>query len=200
MGPWDRVPSAGSSLSFFLPLGGAGGPKLRSRPAAGPGRRHRGAPKPPGRGPPKPPPGRGPPKPPPRRRGRRTAGPPGPRPARPGTAEAASGSRSAKAAARTRWTARAAIVPRAGFADGQRPAHEELSVELLDRGFGLRALRVFDEGKAARAAGFAVERADDLRRFADLREVRPQVVFCGLVREITNEQSNWWHGTRGRRD
>ena len=23
----------------------------------------------------------------------------------------------------------------------------------------------------------------------------PQVVFCGLIREITNEQSNWWHGS-----
>jgi hypothetical protein len=30
--------------------------------------------------------------------------------------------------------------------------------------------------------------------------VLAQIVFGGLVREISYEQSNWWHGTRGRRD
>jgi hypothetical protein len=67
----------------------------------------------------------------------------------------------------------------------------------LDGGFGLRTLRIFHEGKAARTAGFAVERANDLRGFADLRKVLAQIVFCGLIREITDKQSNWWHGTRG---
>ena len=57
-----------------------------------------------------------------------------------------------------------------------------------------RALRVFDERKAAGAAGFAVERADDLRRLTDLREVRTQIVFGCLIGQIAHEQSDWWHG------
>jgi hypothetical protein len=72
-----------------------------------------------------------------------------------------------------------------------------LAVELLNRGFGLRPLREFDEREAARAAGLAIERTNDLRGLADLGEVLAQVVFRGLIREITYEQSNWWHGTRG---
>jgi hypothetical protein len=75
-----------------------------------------------------------------------------------------------------------------------------LPVELLDRRFGLRPLGVFDEGKATRATGLAVERPNNLRRLTNLREMLTQVVFRGLVREISYEQSNWWHGTRGRRD
>jgi hypothetical protein len=72
-----------------------------------------------------------------------------------------------------------------------------LAIELLDRRFGLRPLGVFHERKTTRSAGFAVERADNLRWFADLRKVLAQIFFRGLIREITYEQSNWWHGTRG---
>jgi hypothetical protein len=57
----------------------------------------------------------------------------------------------------------------------------------------VRPLRVFDERKATRPAGLAIERTDDLRWFADLGEVLSQVLFGGLIREIADKQSNWWH-------
>jgi len=38
------------------------------------------------------------------------------------------------------------------------------------------------------------ERANDLRGWADLREVRTQVVFGRLIGQIAHEQSDWWHG------
>jgi len=71
-----------------------------------------------------------------------------------------------------------------------------LTVELLDRRFGLRSLRVLDKRKASGAAGLAVEWTHDLGRLADLRKVLAQVVFRGLIREVTYEQADWWHGSR----
>ena len=182
-----------AALAPFLPFGGAGGPKLRSRPAAA-RRRRQGA----------------------DRRIRRaadrqsrrraaarrtrtaagrhsrrrttvaagpwTAGPVGRgrriRRVRAGATEAAAGARR---------TAGSAIVARARFADRQRPAHEQLPVELLDGRFRRVAIGVFDERKSTRAAGFAIERPHDLRGLADSGEMRPQVVFCGLIREIAYE-------------
>jgi hypothetical protein len=69
---------------------------------------------------------------------------------------------------------------------------------LTDRLLGVRAFGVLDEREPAGPAGFTVERSHDLRRFADLRKMLAQIVFGGLIREISNEQTNWWHGTRGR--
>jgi hypothetical protein len=71
-----------------------------------------------------------------------------------------------------------------------------LTVELLDRRFGLRALRVFDKRKATGASSLAIEWTHDLRRLADLRKMLTQIVFCGLIREVTYEQADWWHGSR----
>jgi hypothetical protein len=70
-----------------------------------------------------------------------------------------------------------------------------LAVELPDGRFGRFAIGVFNEGKAACPTGFSVQRAHDLRGLADLRKVRSQIVFGGLVWKIAYEQSNWWHGS-----
>jgi hypothetical protein len=51
----------------------------------------------------------------------------------------------------------------------------------------LRPFSVFDEREAACTAGFTVERTHDLRGLADLGEVLAQVVFRGLIREISYE-------------
>jgi hypothetical protein len=69
-----------------------------------------------------------------------------------------------------------------------------LSVELSNGRFGSFAVGVFDEGKPARTSGLAIEGAHDLSRFTDRRKMHPQIVFGGLVGEITYEQSNRWHG------
>ena len=90
------------------------------------------------------------------------------------------------------WTARTARSPGlalAGFADGQRTAHEQLAVKALDRFLGRTALGVFNKGKAAGPTGFPVEGADNLGRLTDLREMRAQVVFGGLIGQVTDEQS-----------
>jgi len=62
-----------------------------------------------------------------------------------------------------------------------------LPVELLDRRLRRVAIGVFDERKATGAAGFTVEWPDDLRRLANGGKMSPQVVFCGLIREIAYE-------------
>jgi hypothetical protein len=67
---------------------------------------------------------------------------------------------------------------------------------LLNRRFSLGTLGVFDERKAPGAPGLAVERTHDLRRLAHLRKVLAQIVFCGLIRKVTDEQADWWHGSR----
>jgi hypothetical protein len=61
----------------------------------------------------------------------------------------------------------------------------------------LRAFGILDEREATGASRLAVERTDDLPRLTDLRKVLSQIVFRGLIWEIPNEQSNWWHVTRG---
>jgi hypothetical protein len=67
---------------------------------------------------------------------------------------------------------------------------------LLNRRFGLRAFRVLDKREPTRAAGLAVERTHDLSWLADLRKMLAQIVFRGLIREVTYEQADWWHGSR----
>jgi hypothetical protein len=62
-----------------------------------------------------------------------------------------------------------------------------LPIELLDRRLRRVAIGVFDERKATSAAGFAVERPHDLCWLAHSGEMSPQVVFCGLIREIAYE-------------
>ena len=82
----------------------------------------------------------------------------------------------------------------ARFAHREGTAHEQLTVEFLDRLFRGAALRVFDKRKATRAAGLAIERANDLGGIADLREMRTQVFFGCLIGQVAHEQSDWWHG------
>jgi hypothetical protein len=106
----------------------------------------------------------------------------------------AAGTRSAESAAWTRRTSGTAILTSPRFADRQRAAHEELSVELLDRRFRGGAFGVLDKGKASRAAGLAVERANDLCWLSDLREMRTQIFFGSLIGQVAHEQSDWWHG------
>jgi hypothetical protein len=120
------------------------------------------------------------------------------RPARSRTSEpAAARTWPTKPTASSRRSAGSSVIARAGFADGERPPHEQLSVELLNRGLRGLAIGIFHERKPTRAPGLAVERPYDLRGFADGRKVRPQVLFRGLIREIAYEQSNGWHGNRG---
>ena len=92
-----------------------------------------------------------------------------------------------------RRTSGTAILAGSRFADRQWAAHEELAVELLDRRFRGGAFGVLDKRKASRAAGLAVERANDLRGCADLREVRTQIFFGSLIGQVAHEQSDWWH-------
>ena len=56
------------------------------------------------------------------------------------------------------------------------------------------AVGVLDERESTGPTGLPVERPDDLRRLTNRGEVRPQIVFGGLVRKITYEKSNRWHG------
>ncbi len=165
---------------------------MRSRPLGSVGPPGR-VPKPPGRGPPKPP-GRGGPPGPPAAAAIATPRPAGARRSRTAIAAAAPWPRSAVAPAGTWRPAGPAIFARPGFADRQRPAHEQLTVELLDGRFRDGAVGVFDERKSACPAGLAIEGPHDLRGLTDRGEVRPQVFFGGLVREITYEQSNRRHG------
>src|SRR5687767_5506967 len=109
------------------------------------------------------------------------------------TAGISAGTRRAIPAASWR-AAGAAIFARPRLADGERPTHEQLAVEFLDRVLGHRSLGVLDEREAARAAGFTIEGTHDLRRLTDLREVCTQVVFGCLIGQIAHEQSDWWHG------
>ena len=175
IGPRGRFSSfLNPGLAPFFPFGGAGGPKSRAR-----------------------------------------AGAPGPSPGRPWAPKATrtraaetsartAGTRAGVAAAGSSWTAgtrrtvaawtrarrRAAILAGASFAHRQRTPHEELTVEALDRLLGRGAIGVLDEGEPAGPPGLAIERANDLGRCADLREVGAQVVFGGLIRQVADEQSH----------
>ena len=89
--------------------------------------------------------------------------------------------------------ARSAIFTGPRFAHREWAAHEQLSVEFLDRLFRGGAFRVLDEREPARAAGFPVERTNDLGGGTDLGEMRTQIVFGRLIGQIAHEQSDWWH-------
>ena len=88
----------------------------------------------------------------------------------------------------------AARLLRARFIDRQRPAAEAMLVQLADGILRVLVGRHFHEGEPARATGFPVERPHDLGGWADLSEVRTQVVFGCLIGQIAHEQSDWWHG------
>jgi hypothetical protein len=111
-----------------------------------------------------------------------------------GSRSVTAGSTGPGTAGAARRSAGSAIFARARFAYSERATHEQLPIELPDRRFGGFTIGVFNKGKTARTAGFAVERAHDLRRLSDLCEVHSQVVFSGLIWKIAYEQSNWWHG------
>jgi hypothetical protein len=103
--------------------------------------------------------------------------------------------RPAETAARRAWrTTGPAILTRARFADRERAPHEELSVELADGLFGRGALSELDKGEPPRSPGLAIERANDLGGFPELREVGTQIFFGCLIGQVTDKQSDWWHG------
>ena len=81
------------------------------------------------------------------------------------------------------------------FVHRQSPSAKRLLIELGDRILRVLVGHHLDERKPAGAAGFPVERADDLRWLTDLREMRPQIVFGRLVGQIAHEQSDWWQGS-----
>jgi hypothetical protein len=118
------------------------------------------------------------------------------------TATATAATRTAESAgtrpavsARWAWgTSRPAVFSRARFADGERPAHEELTIQLANGLLGGAPVCELDKRKSASATGLAIEWAHDLCWFTDLRKVRTEVVFGCLVRQIPDKQSDWWHG------
>src|SRR5262245_8193839 len=107
-------------------------------------------------------------------------------PAGPGTAEAAAGT----------WSARAALLARARFADRQAAALEQLLIELSNRLFGDGAVGVVDEREAARAAGFTIDGQHDRRGFADAREMLSQLCLGRGIRQVADEQTDWHIGPR----
>jgi hypothetical protein len=58
---------------------------------------------------------------------------------------------------------------------------------LADRGFGSFAIGVLDKRKATGAAGLSIEWSHDLCRLTNLRKMHSQVVFGGLIGEVTYE-------------
>src|SRR5262245_17764475 len=110
--------------------------------------------------------------------------------ARPRPAESrAARARSAEPAAGAR-SAGPAILTSARVAYRQRTAVEHLSVEFLNRLFGVRAVLELDEREPARAPGLAIDGQNDLGRGGHCAEVRTKVGFSRGVREITNEQTD----------
>jgi hypothetical protein len=83
-----------------------------------------------------------------------------------------------------------AIFASPSFAHGQIAALKRLGVELLDDLFGDRALDELDEGEATRAAGFPIDRHDNVGRLCDGREMGPEVSLTCPVREVSDEQTD----------
>ena len=83
-----------------------------------------------------------------------------------------------------------AIFARPRFADRQRTAVEHLTVELLNRLLGLRAVEKLDERKTARPARLAVDRQDDLEGGATAPKYGAQIGFSGGVGQIADEQAD----------
>jgi hypothetical protein len=65
-----------------------------------------------------------------------------------------------------------------------------LLVEPADRCFRDRAIGIVDEGEAARAAGFPVDRKDNLGRLADARQMLAQLWLRRGVRQVAYEQTD----------
>src|SRR5690606_5753208 len=109
---------------------------------------------------------------------------------RPGTAES---TRAGAARARTEpagtWSGRT-LFARPGLADRERPAFERLLVESTDRLLRHRAILVIHESKTARTTGFPVNWKDDLGRYADARQVFPQICLACRIRQIANKQTD----------
>jgi hypothetical protein len=110
-----------------------------------------------------------------------------------GTAEAA-WSRTAVPAGRSGRTSGAAILAGARLAHRKRTPHQKLSIQLADGLLGGGSLRELDECEASGATGFAIEWANDLGRLSKLRKVCTQVFFGCLIGQVTDKQSDWWHG------
>jgi hypothetical protein len=109
--------------------------------------------------------------------------------ARARAAVAAAAGTGATVAAPSTWTARAAGFTFTRLADRQRTSHEQLAVEATNRLLGRAALGVFHKGESARTPGLSVEGANNLGRLTDLRKMGTQIVFGGLVGQVTDEQS-----------
>jgi hypothetical protein len=110
-----------------------------------------------------------------------------------GTAEAA-WSRTAVPAWRPRRTSGASLLAGSRLADRQRTPHQELSIQFADGLFGGASFRELDEREPAGTAGFAIERTNDLSGLTELRKVRTQIFFGCLIGQVTDKQSDWWHG------
>jgi hypothetical protein len=65
-----------------------------------------------------------------------------------------------------------------------------LLVEPADRRFGDRPIGVVDEREAARAAGFTIDRKNDLGRLPDARQVFPQLWLRRGVRQVAYKQTD----------
>lgn len=92
-------------------------------------------------------------------------------------------------ASRSWWTGRA-ILARARFAHGERPALEWLRVKLADNFFGFRAIGKLDECKSAWTTSLAIDRHGDVRRLCDGREVCPKIGLARAVGEVPDEQTD----------
>jgi hypothetical protein len=111
-----------------------------------------------------------------------------------GTAEAAWSWTAVPAAWGPRRTSRSSLLAGASLADCQRTPHEELPIQFADGLFGGASIGELHEGEPAGTAGFAIERADDLSGLTELRKMRTQVFFGCLIGQVTDKQSDWWHG------
>ena len=83
---------------------------------------------------------------------------------------------------------RAAVFSRTRLADRERTAIEDLSIEPLNGGFGMRADEELHECKPARATCLPIDGKYDLRRRRHRAEIGTKVCLRRAVRQVTNEQ------------
>ncbi len=82
------------------------------------------------------------------------------------------------------------ILAGTGLADRECPPLKRLGVELLDDGFGDRAIGEFHERETAWPAGFPVDRHHNVGRFCHGGEMCAEVRFICAVREVPDEQTD----------
>jgi hypothetical protein len=92
--------------------------------------------------------------------------------------------------ARPRRTARTAIFAGARFAHGERTSIEHLSVEPLNRLFGVGALDEFHERESAWTTSFPIDGQHDLRGLRDRPKVGSQIRFGRAIGQIPDEQAD----------